>query len=85
MSEKKFETTDYDKLEKQKLRESIRPRHPCTGSLRRPLECGCGRQRALIRHGRRWERLTACHRCLGSAISANPSVGSGSCKAVANA
>ena len=58
--------------EHQPFREGLR-RNACTGQLRRSRFCACGRPRALIRHGHRWERLSACWQCLsrGSAIGLN--------------
>ncbi len=44
--------------------EGIRPRGRCAGHLRHPRECSCGRNRALLRHGRRFHLAAACSRCL---------------------
>ena len=59
----KNDTTENTEPDEQLIRESIRPRHPCTGRLRHPRECACGRQRALSRDGRRWCRHETCRRC----------------------
>ena len=63
MNDSKKDTNEYEDLEAQELREPIRPRHPCTGGLRHPRDCTCGRRRTLGRHGHRWHRREACHRC----------------------
>ena len=55
---------DYDRLDEEPYHEGIRFRGRCSGRLRHPRECSCGRGRALIRRGQRWHRLGLCRLCL---------------------
>jgi hypothetical protein len=57
-------------FEDQRLKhESIRPRGHCAGHLRHPRECTCGRERTVLRHGRRFSRAASCARCLRASAS----------------
>lgn len=70
MNGRKNRDSEYPKLEAERLRESIRLSGTCAGKIRHCHDCACGRPRALIRHGRRWHRMSGCRRCLASATAA---------------
>jgi hypothetical protein len=59
------EVKDNDGGDERPTREGTRPRQVCARRLRHLRDCACGRRRALVRNGHRWQRLTACWRCLG--------------------
>jgi hypothetical protein len=71
---KNLENKEHDENERLSLkpsREGLRPRI-CASQLRRFHLCICGRPRALIRHGHRWQRLGTCQHCLTPVSSTNP-------------
>ena len=70
---------ENDQLECQPSREGV-GRKSCAGRLRRSRTCTCGRPRALARNGHHWQRLSACHHCLGIAVSASRPAGTTSHK-----
>jgi hypothetical protein len=57
--------SDSDGCDERPTRQGTRPRVTCAGRLRHVRDCACGRRRALVRNGHRWQRLAACWRCLG--------------------